>query len=337
MFDLVVSPGNIPPASELRDLLPGRIRSILYRVADCDTLAATGWPYIATVNNECAEVRGWTNWEGAIQMIADRPTPPFAVEIGNEFDLFWQHNEADVPPEFAADLIRRAAAILRPRGIKVIGTSVASARWPEYLDRMARHCRDSVDWFTIHPYGQRPEGWGSPGWMHGDLAPTIRQAHAIAGRPIYCTEIGVKVGDAGGEDQVAWWMRAAAQTLLNVSPQVCAGGAWFAWRDQIGAPHERGQQAFGLRREDGSKRPAWGMFATLPSKRGLPMPQFTVGPGVLEQMAKFGDAPATDELYHPIGARAGTHQYSETFGTSGRRYVYVFSINKTLIYEPETV
>ena len=61
---------------------------------------------------------------------------------------------------------------------------------------------------------------------------------------------------------------------------------------------------------------------------------FTVGPGVLAQMAETGDEPATDEIFHPIGAAPGKHQYSETFGTSGTRYVFVFSVNKTFRFSP---
>jgi hypothetical protein len=268
-------------------------------------------------------------------MIADRPRPPWGVEIGNEFDLYWQNNPNDVPPEFAADLIQRASKILRPRGIKVIATSVASSMWQDYLAYMADLCRDQVDYFNIHPYGQRPSGWGSSPWMHGELAATMTKAHDIAWKPIYCTEIGVKVGDAGSEDQVQWWMQAAAQTLVDLGSRICAGASWFAWRDQIGAPYERGPQAFGLLREDGSRRPAWYRFADLPRSPQEPLPMFTVGDGVKQQMATFGDEPASDEIYHPIGAPAGKHQYSETFGASGRRYVYIFSVNKTVTYAPE--
>lgn len=337
MFDLVISPGNIPSPEEILALRPSRVRSILYHVSDCDVAASCGVPYIATVNNQCAEVRGWANWEDAIHLIATRPRPPYAVEIGNEFDLYWQHDPKDVPPEFAADLINRAAPILHFRGIKVIATSLASARWPDYLRRMADLCRSNVDWFNIHPYGQRPQGWGAPGWGHGELYDTIRHAYAIARKPIYCTEIGVKVGDAGSEASVGWWMKAAAQTLYDLGPAISRGGAWFAWRDQVGAPYERGPHAFGLRREDGSARPAWGMFAELPNKVTEVIPMFTVGEGVRQQMRQYNDEPATDEIYHPIGAPAGKHQYSETFGTSGRRYVYIFAVNKTVVYEPEGV
>jgi hypothetical protein len=65
------------------------------------------------------------------------------------------------------------------------------------------------------------------------------------------------------------------------------------------------------------------------------MPVFTVGDGVKAQMAFYGDEPGTDEIYHPIGASQGKHQYSETFGMSGRRYVYIFSNGKTVTYAPE--
>lgn len=338
MFGLVASPGYIPPPEEMTALRPAFLRSILYRVADCNRIAAVSPQYIVTVNNECAEVRGWTAWDEAISMIANLPRPPFAVCVGNEFDLFWQNNPADVPPSFAADLVKRASSILRPRGIKTVATSVAGGSWPLYLHQMADLCRDEADWFDIHPYGQRPDNWGSPGWMFGDLSRTMRTAYQIAKKPVICSEIGVKIGDAdpgGGEDQQGWWLRAAAETLKSLGPEVCPGAAWFAWRDEVGAPYERGLQAFGLRREGGSRRPSWYQFQALPQTPEDPMSRFTVGDGVLAQMAALNDTPATDEIYHPIGAAAGHHQYSETFGASGRRYVYIFSVNKTVVYDPE--
>lgn len=333
-FGLVVSPGFIPPLVEIQYLKPAFLRSILYHVRECDALAALHVPYMVTVNNECQEVGGdWAGWDAAIQAIADRPQPPFAVCVGNEFDLFWQHNHADVPPYFASDLVRRASRILRPKGIRTVATSVASGVWPDYLRFMADGCRDEADWFDIHPYGQRPDGWGSPGWMFGDLRDALTLAETIARKPVICSEIGVKVGDAGGEDQVAWWMRAAARTCYEMGLDYFPAQAWFAWRDEVGAPHERGPHAFGLRRPDYSVRPAHAMFAELPQSNLEVIPVFTVGAGVLEQMALFNDEPATDEIYHPIGAPKS--QYSETFGKSGRRYVYIFSTNETKIYEPQ--
>jgi hypothetical protein len=326
-----------PTKSDVDILRPAFVRSIVYNVLkDCARLERLDRPYLVTINNECLDVGGgWQGWDVAIRKIADRPRPPFAVCVGNEFDLFWQNNRNDVTPDFAADLIRRAARILRPKGIKTVATSVASAVWPEYLQRMADLCWDDVDWFDIHPYGQRPSGWGSPGWMFGDLVKAMSLARHIASKPVMCSEIGVKVGDAGGEDQVAWWMQAAAQTLLDLGPEICPAAAWFAWHDANGAPYERGSQAFGLLREDNSRRPAWFKFQQLPSHPIEEMPVFTVGQGVKDLMATRGDSPATDEIYHPIGASAGHHQYSETFGKSGARYVYIFSTNQVKIYLPE--
>lgn len=345
MFGLVISPGNIPLRPEVQALQPPYLRSILYRMSDTLTIGpiAPNRRYVATVNNECREVGGdWSGWESAIELLCRSSYPPFAIEVGNEFDLFWQHNENDVPPDFAADLIRRASRIAHNYGIKIIATSVAGPRWAEYLSGMADLCRDEADYFNIHPYGQRPENWGTYPWGHGELYDTIDHAWRIAGKPIFCTEIGVKVGDAGDEEKVSWWMKAAADTLKRLrSEGKLAEAAWFAWRDQVGAPWERGPQAFGLLREDGSRRPAWSTFSELarqePGTGGEETPVFTVGIGVQEQMRRFDDEPATDEIYHPIGSGAGHHQYSETFGRSGRRYVYVFSTNQTYIYPPEQV
>ena len=78
-FGLVVSPGFLPDRAELDALRPRFLRSIIYRVADVDRLAALGRPFIVTVNNECAEVRGWAGWDDTMRLIAERPVKPFAV------------------------------------------------------------------------------------------------------------------------------------------------------------------------------------------------------------------------------------------------------------------
>jgi hypothetical protein len=268
---LVVSPGHVPSATELAHLRPAFLRSILYSFRDLAPLLNTGLPILLTINNQMAEMRGWSSAEHVAHEIVRRGRGQvFATNWGNEFDLYWKDNPNDVPPEFAANLVKRVAPILRDEGIAVIPTSVAGPRWPEYLQRLADLCRDDVDFFDLHPYGQRPNGWRNQGWGFGNLSDIIRQASAIAGKPIICSEYGVKLDDAGGPDAVAEFLKAAETTFRQFSPDVFGYASWFAWHDLIGAPSEQGGQAFGLVSADNRTRPAWIAFANLPKAAPIP-------------------------------------------------------------------
>src|SRR5581483_1913235 len=91
---------------------------------------------MVTLNNECAEVRGdWGGWENACRMLANIASIyPGRIKVlgaGNELDLWHLQPPVGVPdprltPAFAADLVKRAAPIMRVAGIKVALTSVAS-------------------------------------------------------------------------------------------------------------------------------------------------------------------------------------------------------------------
>lgn len=263
-FGLVVNPYHTPTAADLAELRPPFLRSILYTMGDLERLLNTGLPLLVTANNEMAEAAGWSNWDGAIRAIAERGRGQvFAVCVGNEFDTWWKDNPADVPPSFAADLVRRAARILRPYGIKTVATSVAGPQWQEYLEEMAALCREEADWFDLHGYGQRPDGWGRPGWGFGDLRAALSRAHELAGKPVIMSEYGVKIEDAGSEQAVADFMGAAAETIAALGPDVCPHAAWFAYHDGIGTASEQGPAAFGLVSADGRRRTAWQAFADL--------------------------------------------------------------------------
>ncbi len=58
---------------------------------------------------------------------------------------------------------------------------------------------------------------------------------------------------------------------------------------------------------------------------------FSVGQGIREKMAATGDAPASDELYFKQGEK---DEWSEAFGKSGSRYVYVAALSQTFRYPP---
>lgn len=317
MFGLAVSPGFLPTRAELDQLRPAFVRSILYRLADLDRLMMLNTPLIITLNNECAEVGGdWRGWDAAVEAISHLRGRVIGMECGNEFDIW-----GDPSPEFAADLTKRASAILRPQGILTIGTSVASGNWPQWLARYADGCRDALDYACVHPYGQRPSGWGSPGWMFGDLAAILRDAAAIAGKPVACTEYGVKIDDAGGPGQVAAFLTAAERTVRSLPESVVGPVAWFASEDRVGAPSERDGQAFGLRAENGAQRPAWFAYAALPKEQIPVDPEDSVWPGVPAPGAAFvlGFKDWADAQPELIGKPHDAREFGAAHGISQQR------------------
>lgn len=71
---------------------------------------------------------------------------------------------------------------------------------------------------------------------------------------------------------------------------------------------------------------------TLLLKEPQPMPStYSVGPGILAAMTAHSDDPATDEIFIKSG---GKDAYSEAYGTSGARYVYLPATNRTHRYDP---
>lgn len=266
MSGLCVTPVFFPDRAEREALRPTFQRSILYSLDDLDSvLLPSGEPLLLTVNNECREVgENWEGWARTIKAIAERSRGQvFGICCGNEFDKFWLAREDDVPPSFAANLVRQAKTICRQYGIKVIATSVVSPKWPEYLGRTADLCRDDADYFDLHPYGQRPDGFMVPGWGNGELRQALMNARQIAGKPIIMSEVGVTHEMAGGEDGVARYMVCVDDTVKALGAEVVPFYSWFAWCDQIGAPEEQGEKAFGLRRANNLSTAAWTMFQSI--------------------------------------------------------------------------
>ena len=58
-----------------------------------------------------------------------------------------------------------------------------------------------------------------------------------------------------------------------------------------------------------------------------PDPQYIVGPGILSAMTENGDTPVSNEHYV-------TPDWSEAFGASGARYVYISSRNQVVRFDP---
>lgn len=271
MLGLCISPRYREVEADLATLKPAFVRSILYDVVDdLDWLLSLNLPILLTLNNEADMVAGWSGWENALRYVAARSHGRImGVSCGNELSGFWAKNPADVPPEFGADLIRKAAPILRQAGIKVYTDALAGPRWYDYLQRLLQLAGDDLDGIDSHAgYGRSPDNWGSIGWGFGSLRDMVGQIRRLTALPIVMSELGVKVVDAGTEQAQATYLTAADATLGSLG----VTAAWFAWSDLLGAPDERGVNGFGLKREDGSRRPAWDAFTALASHHEPPPP-----------------------------------------------------------------
>ncbi len=280
---LCVSPEATPGADVIAELNPPRLRSILRTDWHLDRLVDLGRQLTITINTEYDRVGSdWAGLEQACEEIANRGQGLVVrCPIGNEGDIWGQS------AKMMADLVERARSVLQPAGILVGTTSVASEAWVAYLRRMLASCYP--DFADFHPYG----------WAREGLSAKLLSAQAVCGDvPIYCSEVGVHLHDAGGEEEQADLLRRAASVLEAWGVE----GDWFAWHDAVGAPGERGEFAFGLMAEDGRKRPAWYAYRDLYTGVEHPTPpppstsdSFVIGDGLRSKLRELGWTPQSNE------------------------------------------
>lgn len=261
----------------------GVIRSIVYSFDEFDAaLRATPQNYrvCALLNSETEGVGGdYSGWRETVKRFALRFAGRVAaVECGNELDI-WK-----VPVATAARIVNEASPLLRAAGMKVITGPVASGDWQGYLSTLAAMTAGNADLAGFHPYGQRANGHPA-GWGFEELEGAIRRAHDLSGLPVAVTEYGIKVRDAGSEQSQAVYVTKSGDVFRALPPDVLAFACLFCLGDEMGSPGEQGLDGFGLRHLDGSRRPAWDVFA---SANGGPVavPPVVPAPPV-EQHARF--------------------------------------------------
>jgi hypothetical protein len=172
---------------------------------------------------------------------------------------------------------RSAGRILREAGAETVSLLGADGGrdWMTSLQDAARLLssadRALVGGACFQPYGRNAHGF--PGFdhtrfEHGEIDIAVQNAHDIIQLPIWATELGVTLRQAGGEAGQARYVRDAFELLGALPRSVLAAATYFCWHDAVGAPHQRGEQALGLRRDDledeeraGAPRAAWYAFA----------------------------------------------------------------------------
>ncbi len=296
---IVTNQGILPTTEDLAALgmLDGWIRILVQDIDMFDRdLQALQWP---SSINICALLEGQTigigndfaGWVPTVQMFAERFQGRVqAVECANELDIWhWQppgwdpvREEGPFPPDprltpsFAAGLIRDAAPHLHAAGMKVIATSVASGRWFDYLRDMVAEIGDAADWQAFHPYGKKINNH-PPSETWGELKEALDQASSLAGRPLVLTELGVKLGDVGGPNEQAEYVRRLFDLSATLPTTQLAFFTYFAWKDDVGIP---GEGSFGLVEADGSWREACREFQRCcGGRQPVPLPRPDPGNG----------------------------------------------------------
>ena len=256
-----------PPMSEIDQLKPSYIRSIVYGNDDLEAALQDVPPrvrFIALMSKEHEEVGSdWSGWESAIQSFVYRfQGRVWGVELEREWDLNGD-SAADI-----ARLIETASPYLKDAGMKRIAGAVAGPDWQNKLTELWSIVNPwAYDFGNIHPYGQRVESMGSPqpGFGPGLAASIELASRLMGGKPIAVTEFGAKLRDYGGEDRQAQYVTEAFREVRTLPESVCPLACYFAWHDHVGSPDEQGDSAFGLVRANGSHRPAWYAYAALTS------------------------------------------------------------------------
>jgi hypothetical protein len=279
-FGVAVPPGGAwPNADELRALGAGCVRGTVTDFDRFDT-ALRGVPgdvrVIAMLSVEHLSVggdpAGLLAWDGAVRAFADRfGSRVWALECLSGW------NERGLSSATAVGCARIAGRIVREVGAETV-CLLGAATGPEWLPSLKAASRllssadrELVQGAAYHPYGRNARGF--PGfnhsrYEHGEIDIAVQNAHDVIQLPIWATEFGVPLQQAGGEAGQARYVRDALDLLEALPHEVLAAATYFCWQDAPREVHQQRGQGFGLRRapghsEDiaGEARQAWRAFA----------------------------------------------------------------------------
>lgn len=212
---------------------------------------------------------GGAFWRG------DGPERPLrAVELWNEpWGYFFFKPEPD-PARYAAlaragaRAVREAADgvdVLVPADLLEVRTDGRIVPWFSALLAADRSLADLVDGWTAHPYpsprSAPPDARGDPRFGFDRVAEIRRLADAAGvERPIWITELGwtTATGSEDGvtEQQQADFLDAALGRALGAWREFVPHVFVYTWNRSTGDPGDI-EGNYGLRRADGSFKPAW--------------------------------------------------------------------------------
>jgi hypothetical protein len=285
-FGLVVNThGAWPDAAELRALGARCVRTTVNDFDQFDAALSThpaNVRVIALLNPVTGgDQYDLTRWKTTVRSFATRfAGRVWALECLSGWD------RRGVTPATAVACARSAAQILRDAGsgMACLLGAVSGPAWMGSLQEASRLLtsadRDLIKGAGFHPYGRNAHGF--PGFdhtrfEHGEIDIAVQNAHDIVQLPIWATEFGVTLRQAGGEAGQAAYVRDAIKLLGALPRSVLAAATYACWSDGMAAANQHGSQALGLRRGDlldpwrsGEPRLAWYAFAEAVGGTGAP-------------------------------------------------------------------
>lgn len=283
-----------PSANELRDLAPQWVRVLLFQqyqnattgqnteldwLIDRAKQANPNIKILALINpetlNEVPPPTGSANWSAYITKASNlaRQVAQFyrgkihALEVWNEPDV------QQISPENYAALLNASYPKIKAVNpdLPVISAGICCGEAFEYLRRVVAVAPNSFDFAGWHMYAERADGYPFAGWGFGEIRNSINQARAIAGKPLWITEVGALLdynwGSIPPATGVAEYMKRAFAVMNDVGRNQVAHAFWFTWRIA--------GESWGMVDDAGTKRPAWFTFQEL-ARNAPPPPMGTL-------------------------------------------------------------
>ncbi len=271
-----------PGADEMRGLNPQWLRVLLFQqfqnfstgqnteldwLLDRAKQANPNLKILALVNpetfNQIPPPTGSGEWSAYIARAADL-AGKIAQFYKDKISALEVWNEPDVQqilPENYAALLNAAYPKIKAANatLPVIAAGICCGENFEYLRRVVAAAPNSFDGAGWHVYAERADGYPFASWGFGELRNSINQARAIAGKPLWITEIGAQLdwswGDIPPAQGVAEYMKRAYAIMSDLGRNQVAQAFWFTWRIA--------GESWGMVDDAGGKRPAWFAFQQL--------------------------------------------------------------------------
>ncbi len=282
-----------PPENELRELAPQWLRVLLFaqyqnfstgQNTELDWLlervnaANANIKILALVNLESlgqtppSDNAEWNSYVTTASNLAQRVAQFYrgkihALQIWNEPDV------QKIPPERYAALLNAAYPKIKAVNpdVLVVSAGICCGEGFDYLRAVTAAAPNAFDFAGWHLYAERADGFPFANWGLGELRHSINTARAIAGRPLWITEIGAQLaynwGTLSPPQAVADYMRRAFAILDEVGRNQVTEAFWFTWRES--------DNVWGLVDNARSQRPAWFAFQQL-AQHAPPPPDGTV-------------------------------------------------------------
>ncbi len=240
-----VAGGNYPASFSIYDPVVQSLRGAGLRILlilSYETLP--NWPVWGTPQDTDA---AWATYRGAFalrcrQIAQHYATHVEAYEIWNEPDHASGAYNPKVRAEMFGPLLHEAYGAIKAVSQSTVVMGGLAEGQSSYV-RDVRAASGNVlyaDALGVHPYFRRPtQGWSPPGqppgvpWGAGLLTDLIHDYHAVAGKPIWVTEIGL---DAPDETVRADYLSRSFEAIRTTQSAIAPKVLWYCWSNGMN-PH----------------------------------------------------------------------------------------------------